>query len=190
MARSRSLIAAGWLVVAGLLGTALVAPTVTATKPDADHKVTICHRTNSDANPYRMITVDIASSGHLKGGHNTQHQGPIWEPGLKDQKIDWGDIIPPYTYGDYAYPGANWSDAGQAIWTNDCDVVEPSPSIESVVPSGSVEAETGAVEPTPPATDATGVAGTVSGTGLGLAFAALAVLMGAALAFVPARIRR
>lgn len=65
---------AGWLAVSRLVGAALLVPAVTmATPPDPGHKVTICHRTNSDTNPYVMETVDIASTGHLQGGHDTQH---------------------------------------------------------------------------------------------------------------------
>ncbi|MDQ6911174.1 MAG: hypothetical protein M3Z84_10415, partial [Actinomycetota bacterium] len=56
-------------------------------------KTTICHRTNSDTNPYVVITP--ANAGVLNG-HFNEHQGPIWEPGLKAQHIKWGDIIPPF----------------------------------------------------------------------------------------------
>jgi hypothetical protein len=152
---------AGGAVIAGLvLGTALLAPSAAlATKPAPDHQVTICHRTNSDTNPYVEITVDIASSGHLKGGHDTEHEGPIWNPTLKTQKIEWGDIIPPYTYLDFSYPGQNIGPEGQAILDNGCVVpgqpVEPeeTPSEDAPTPSGAVEAETGVPDPTPPATD-------------------------------------
>jgi hypothetical protein len=43
-----------------------------ATQPDPDHKVSICHRTASDTNPYVFITVDEASlPAHLNNlpGH-------------------------------------------------------------------------------------------------------------------------
>jgi hypothetical protein len=36
---------------------ATVAASVMATKPDPDHKVTICHRTASDTNPFIIIEV-------------------------------------------------------------------------------------------------------------------------------------
>lgn len=80
--------------------TAVVA---TATKPP-DHKVTICHATGSQTNPYVVINVDIASSGYLKAGHD-----------LHDD-----DIIPPYTYGTFSYPGKNWTASGQTILANGC----------------------------------------------------------------------
>ena len=47
-----------------------------ATKPP-DHKITICHRTDSYTNPYVVITVDVASV-HF-AGHQT-HDGPIFFP--------------------------------------------------------------------------------------------------------------
>jgi len=120
------------------------APPVSATKPNPDHKVTICHRTNSDTNPYVQITVDIASSGFLKAGHNN-HTGPLWDPTLKDQHVKWGDIIPPYTYGDFTFDGLNWTDAGREVYDNGCTFT-PTPT-PTVSPSGSVEPT-----PTPTAT--------------------------------------
>lgn len=143
-----------------VIGAALAAPSAAlATRPAPDHKVTICHRTNSDTHPYVVETVDIASSGHLKGGHDTQHEGPIWDPTLKAQKLEWGDIIPPYTYGDFVYAGQNWSAEGEAMLRNDCAPSEPAgepgpgaPS-EEPTPEGAVEGETGRADPTPPPTD-------------------------------------
>src|SRR4249919_3961531 len=86
--------------------------------------VTICHRTDSNTNPYTNPTVDISSSGHLQGGHDTEHQGPLWNPSLKAQGIEWGDIIPPYTFQPddgplFVYPGQNWP-AGQALFEDGC----------------------------------------------------------------------
>ena len=101
-------------IAALLFGAALAVPSAAlATQPAPDHKVTICHRTDSNTNPYVEETVDIASSGHLKGGHDTEHEGPIWNPTLKGDKIEWGDIIPPYTYGDFSYPGQNMAAEGR-----------------------------------------------------------------------------
>lgn len=84
------------------------------------HKVTICHRTDSYSNPYVVNTPDISSSGHLTGGHDTEHEGPLWYAEIP-QGTEWGDIIPPYTYTDddgnvFNYPGQNWTAEGQAIW--------------------------------------------------------------------------
>jgi hypothetical protein len=176
------------------LGAALAVPSAAlATQPAPDHKVTICHRTNSNTNPYVEETVDIASSGHLQGGHDTQHEGPVWNPTLKDQKIEWGDIIPPYTYGDFSYPGQNMA-AGSAILEAGCAVEsqsdepsdDPSEPVETEsvpvqTPEGSVESETGTPHEglTPPPTDTFGDGGQTSDpTTVLLLLAALALGVG------------
>lgn len=79
--------------------------------------LTICHRTNSNVNPYNEI--GPATAG-VANGHDTQHEGPIWNPTLKGQGIEWGDIIPPYHYNNVDYPGQNWTAEGQAILANGC----------------------------------------------------------------------
>jgi hypothetical protein len=90
-------------------------------------KVTICHRTNSNSNPYVEITPDVA--GVLDG--HAGHAGPVWDPTLKAQHIKWGDIIPPFDYQDgdsvAHFDGLNWP-AGQAILENGC--VPPGPPPE------------------------------------------------------------
>lgn len=84
-------------------------------------KVAICHATDSDSNPYTNPTVNISSFGHLQGGHDTEHLGPIWTPTSKADKIEWGDIIPPYSSGSFSYLGHNWTEASQAIWAAGCN---------------------------------------------------------------------
>ncbi len=131
----------GWLTVAGTVALALLGPaagSVSATKPGDGglHKVTICHRTNAESNPYVQITVDVASvdgdNGNDKGqgDHLLEHTGPVWYPGAKAAGVEWGDIIPPF-YDDGAtptgYPSLNWNAAGQAIFYNGCDPVDPEP---------------------------------------------------------------
>jgi len=155
-------LAGGAALAVLVVGAALAAPSAAlATKPAPEHKVTICHRTNSNTNPYVLITVDIASSGHLKGGHDTQHEGPVWDPTLKAKHLEWGDIIPPYAYQEFSYPGQNMADGG-AILEAGCKVQAPSESpsdtpsetpSEEPTPSGDVEGSTGRPDPTPPATD-------------------------------------
>lgn len=171
-ARTRIRIIGQAAIACLVVGAALVAPAAAfATQPAPDHKVTICHRTNSDANPYVVIDVDIASSGHLKGGHDTRHEGPIWAPGLKAQHVEWGDIIPPYTYLEFSYPGQNWTAEGQAIRANGCAMPdtsedpgepaedpgepaeEPGEPADDPTPPGEVEGATGVPDFTPPPTD-------------------------------------
>ncbi|HEX5585675.1 MAG TPA: DUF5979 domain-containing protein [Acidimicrobiia bacterium] len=74
---------------------------------DEDH-VTICHRTNSNKNPYVEISPD--KSGVLDG--HAGHTGPVWNDTLKADHTKWGDIIPPFD----DFPGQNWDAAGQAIY--------------------------------------------------------------------------
>ena len=122
---------AGLLMLsAGLFLT--ISPTVGATPPDKDgeHKVTICHRTNSVTNPYVVETVDYAAADGSMGqgnGDHTIHTGPVFNfeadpdvayptPRNGDQ---WGDIIP--LYGDEdQFGGLNWTATGQAIFEAGC----------------------------------------------------------------------
>ncbi|HSP08692.1 MAG TPA: Ig-like domain-containing protein, partial [Candidatus Dormibacteraeota bacterium] len=53
-------------------------------------------------------------------GHGT-HTGPIFPATGADGK--WGDIIPPFTYGDKSYPGMNWTAEGQDIYEDGCAIV-------------------------------------------------------------------
>ena len=105
--------------------------TVTATPSGGGggtpQKVTLCHRTNSDHNPYVRITVStnsvIKSSGHE--GHN----GPVYAAGMKAAHQKWGDIVPSFTYtsktgGSASYGGKNWP-AGQAIFDAGCGSANP-----------------------------------------------------------------
>jgi hypothetical protein len=67
--------------------------------------VTICHATPPDtaASGYTKIVTD--DDGVLNQGHGTQHSA---------------DIIPPFTVGEFEFPGQNWTTFGQALWNNDC----------------------------------------------------------------------
>jgi hypothetical protein len=123
---------AGLFATVAFVGAALVMPAATlATQPSPDHKVTICHRTADQANPFIAINVDIASTGHLLGGHDTEHQG---------------DIIPAYAYRDFSFAGLNWDAAGQAILAAGCTV-----PTETAAPTEPAQTET----PSQPTDDAT-----------------------------------
>jgi LPXTG-motif cell wall-anchored protein len=94
-----------------------------------EDNVTFCHRTNSNANPYVIITTD--PSGENGGtDHLHEHEGPLWDPTLKQQKIEWGDVIPPpaddpqgpgsQAYEELIDAGGDWED----FLENDCQMPE------------------------------------------------------------------
>lgn len=118
-------------------GALLMASNPASAVAPTGNSVTICHRTDSDKNPYVQETVDIASDGYLKAGHN-DHTGPVYYVGIP-KHTKWGDIIPPYTYQPQAtkknpnpvpfvYAGLNWSAEGQAIYNNGCKIPTPTPT--------------------------------------------------------------
>jgi hypothetical protein len=121
--RSASLVAVLAMVLAAF------APAAFAT-PD-DHgdtgKITLCHATSSASNPYVVITIDPAAI--FKQGHDG-HEGPIFDPDHHDSGDDWGDIIPPFEYSyeqgqdtvEGSYEGMNWTEEGQAILANGCEL--------------------------------------------------------------------
>jgi hypothetical protein len=100
---------------------------ILAQDPDKIRNITICHRTNSVNNPYNEITVS-ANSIVKNNGHDS-HDGQVFEPGLKDLGIEWGDIIPEFDFdnGQQHYDGQNLGD-GADILANGCLVPgEPPP---------------------------------------------------------------
>lgn len=136
-----------WLRVVGVMALMLALAPLGGTPASAsqggdDHKVTLCHRTNSESNPYVVITIDKA--GVFKTGHDSHDEGPVWQPGFKAAGQRWGDIIPPFTYYESPqaerddelseYPGLNWAE-GQAIYANGCQPTTP-PAPEEEQPFG------------------------------------------------------
>lgn len=125
------------IVSIGVVGLALISAVVFAafTQTDATRgggkdKITICHATNSASNPYESIEVNqsaadgISGNNNGKGDHYSEHTGPLayseaYAAQLKQEKIDWGDIIPPI---DGIHQGRNWTELGQAIYNNDCNI--------------------------------------------------------------------
>jgi hypothetical protein len=97
-----------------------------------EDNITICHRTDSATNPYVQITVDVSAvdgiAGNQQGAdHFGEHTGPLASSeavaqSLKDNHIEWGDIIPPIPG---VHGGLNFTAEGQAILENGCNFVTP-----------------------------------------------------------------
>jgi hypothetical protein len=100
-------------------------------QPGNEDQVTICHRTDSATNPYSTITVDVSAVDGVAGNqpgadHFGEHTGPLASSEavaqqLKDDGIEWGDIIPPIPG---VHGGLNWPE-GQAMLENNCNFVTP-----------------------------------------------------------------
>ena len=106
------------LAACALCGVVLVS---SASGDQCDHKVTICHATDSSTSPYARVTVDYHSV--LNEGHSG-HTGPVFDPFAQGK---WGDIIPSFDFGpDAQYPGMNLNTIGQNILANDCTTTDVS----------------------------------------------------------------
>jgi hypothetical protein len=115
-----------------------------ATQPNPEHKVTLCHATDSYSNPYVRITVDVASVLH--NGHDG-HNGPVFYAAIP-KHTKWGDVIPPFNFGPgEVYAGKNWTAIGIAVFDNGCAI----PS----TPSTTASTSTTAPPPPPPPTTST-----------------------------------
>jgi len=91
-----------------------------------EKKVTICHASDSQTNPY--IEQEPNKSADVSG--HDGHNGTIWYSGIADHP--WGDIIPPFYYVGGYYIGQNWTTEGQTIWNNGC-VIPPTTGTLTVV---------------------------------------------------------
>jgi LPXTG-motif cell wall-anchored protein len=86
-----------------------------------DVKVTLCHRTHAENNPYVRITVSVNAvnrpSGH-QGHDEIFGDAHVYTAGIykraKDKK--WGDIIPPDPTGQNRWRALNWTTLGQEIF--------------------------------------------------------------------------
>jgi ABC-type sugar transport system substrate-binding protein len=79
-AKSRKVFA---LAGAAALAVAVLAAPAAATPPDenGEHKVTICHFTNSDINQWVVIEVDVAAFDGYGANDHTRHGDVEWESG-------------------------------------------------------------------------------------------------------------
>jgi hypothetical protein len=139
----------GVAAAAALAATGLAAtlPSAFAVPEENPPKVTICHRTNSDSNPYVSETVAESSvdgnsgNDNGQGDHLAEHTGPVFDfnnpPPPPHNGDQWGDIIPPID--EHGNPRANpnltlnWNAAGQAIFNNDCDPGNATVNVKKLV---------------------------------------------------------
>ncbi|MFN8025859.1 MAG: DUF5979 domain-containing protein [Acidimicrobiia bacterium] len=126
MKRSRFVPRALGIVAVAGLSFGMLAGVASSAEVTPVDKVTICHRTNANNNPYVVITPDVAG---VLDGHAAQHTGPVWDATLKAQHIKWGDIIPAFWYLDKQgnlqhFDGQNIP-AGQSILDNGCSTTPP-----------------------------------------------------------------
>ncbi len=160
--RVTTLLRAAAAITLAVAAMPLAAGAATASQSGADdHKVTLCHRTNAENNPYVVITIDKA--GVFQTGHDGHDEGGVYQPGDKAAGVRWGDIIPAFDYytspqaekaGTLShYAGLNNSAGGLDVLANGCQVPgegeqpEPSGSLsgscvqDSFVVSGSTDSD-------------------------------------------------
>jgi hypothetical protein len=122
-----------------------------------NQKVTLCHRTNANDNPYVEITVDENAIANVilgQNGHAT-HTGPIF-PDTAGSPPMWGDIIPAFNIPPNSFGGLNNTAQGLAILENGCEIPTPPttapPTTPTTAPPGTTPpgvVPPGAAAPTP-----------------------------------------
>ena len=124
-ARKRAKLTAAVGILTMLFGAMLVlAPSAGADLPEGTvtivggGNVPICHASNAETNPYIMNSPSYSATGDVTGVNHEGHNGPVFQLGMKAQKIEWGDIIPPISLDGTTlhYPGKNWTDAARRLY--------------------------------------------------------------------------
>jgi len=152
--RMERALAFGAIALGGLLVLFGMAPSAAnATQPNPEHKVTLCHATDSYSHPYVRITVDVASVLHH--GHDG-HTGPVFYVAIP-KHTKWGDVIPTFDFGPgETYAGKNWTALGIALFDNGCAGPSSASTTTSTSPVGSTTSST------PPTTSSRGVTTTTA----------------------------
>lgn len=159
-ARAPRLASRGAVAFGMMLIVMAVAPLgANATQGSPEHKVTLCHATDSYTNPYVQITVDVASV--IKNNGHGDHDGPVFYATIA-KHTKWGDIIPPFDFGAAgSYGGKNWTADGRAIFDDDCNVQSPPTTTPTTVHGTTTTIEIGSsttiAPPPPPPTSTTQV---------------------------------
>jgi hypothetical protein len=153
----------GLAAAAALSGSTLLlaSPTTGSAAVAAAAKVTLCHRTDAENNPYgpKPITVSASAAYH---GHYLEHQGDVWYPG-HPKKPMWGDIIPPFTFQGVTY-SLNWNAAGMAIFNNGCQPLTASTSSVATSSSAGISGSSSASAVTSVVTTTVGGVAVIGGT--------------------------
>ena len=128
--------------------------------------VNLCDATTINWSPYAYttVTIDSLDAATTVGGYASK-TGPIYDPHAPQPS--WGDIIPPFTYGEFSYPGYNWTKTGQQVFhghnkshPNGCvDDLEWPPT-----PSPSPSPSRSPHKTPPPTSDGPSVGGNTGGT--------------------------
>jgi hypothetical protein len=151
----------GLAAAAALSGSTLLlaSPTTGSAAVAAAAKVTLCHRTDAETNPYVQITIAPSAAYHA---HYLEHQGDVWFPG-HPKEPKWGDIIPPFTFRGVTY-SLNWNAAGMAIWNNNCRPVTASTSSVATSSSAGISGSSSASAVTSVVTTTVGGVAVIGGT--------------------------
>jgi len=132
------------LVVLIVATLAAFAGAASATQPDPEHKVGLCHRTASDTNPYVYIEVDEAAVPAHVGNTLPGHKPTVW-------KTDG-------TFRGVSHAAGDPKDDYLAQSPGDCDdlVVDPTPTPTDPTPTPTEPTPTPTVtDPTPTPTHTT-----------------------------------
>lgn len=120
------------LLIAALLVAPIAATQVTnvqaAVNEDFEYSY-FCHHSAAFANPYQVKPFSQTYAEIDGEGQNdhTKHTGAVFNPQVHSQQNNtWGDIIPPV---EGVLPnGYNWTQEGQAIYFNDCNYGDETPT--------------------------------------------------------------
>ncbi len=104
------------LALLATLFTPVIAPAfIESSQAARTVKTTICHRTHSVKNPYRLITVSQSAVSNGHSGHDGNPATPVWTTSSVQGDV-WGDIIPDAASGGPNGKQKNWDAAGIAIY--------------------------------------------------------------------------
>ena len=148
-------------VTLAIFGVGIMSVSVTPASPG--HSVVICHATGSPSHPYVQLDVDIASNGYLASAHDIQA----------------GDVIPPYDYGAFHFPGRNRTTQGQDIWLADCVApagTESAAGVNESAGGGEMSAGSAAM-PAPSGIQAAGTADTATTDVIGIIMSTIGFLV-------------